>query len=79
MPPPGVDLNQRHDILSFDEIEILAEIFVDLGIRKVRITGGEPLVRKGIEQLACRLAAIPGLKRWLFQQTASYWRKRPNR
>jgi cyclic pyranopterin phosphate synthase len=51
----------REDILSFEEIARLAAIFVRLGVEKVRITGGEPLVRRDLERLVARLAAIPGL------------------
>jgi cyclic pyranopterin phosphate synthase len=51
-----------HDeLLSFDEIALLAEIFTQLGVRKVRLTGGEPLLRPGIEELVARLAHIPEL------------------
>ncbi|MBI4547910.1 MAG: GTP 3',8-cyclase MoaA [Ignavibacteriae bacterium] len=62
LPLQGVVLKDRKDVLSFDEIETLARIFVDLGIRKIRITGGEPLVRKGVEELCLRLAAMPELE-----------------
>jgi cyclic pyranopterin phosphate synthase len=49
----------RNALLSFEEIERIARIFVALGIRKIRITGGEPLLRKGIEKLIERLAKLP--------------------
>ncbi len=62
MPPRGVDLNPKDEILTFDEIVRLAEMFVDLGIKKIRLTGGEPLVRKGVEELCTRLAGIPGVQ-----------------
>jgi cyclic pyranopterin phosphate synthase len=49
----------RHaDLLRFEEIERLARVFVSLGVRKLRITGGEPLLRKGVEDLVAMLAAI---------------------
>ena len=48
--------------LSFDEIERVIAAFADLGVDKIRITGGEPLVRKNVPQLAQRLSAIPGIK-----------------
>jgi GTP 3',8-cyclase len=51
----------RAQILSFEEIERLARVFVDLGIAKVRLTGGEPLVRNRLPYLVERLAAIEGL------------------
>ena len=46
MPEEGVAAADRKEILSYDEIRELAEIFADLGIRKIKITGGEPLVRR---------------------------------
>ena len=49
----------RHaDLLRFEEIERLARIFVGLGVRKLRLTGGEPLLRRGVEDLVAMLAAI---------------------
>src|SRR5216117_2022958 len=46
-------------ILSFEEIARLARIFVGLGVRKIRLTGGEPLVRKQLHQLVAMLAELP--------------------
>lgn len=52
----------RQDILSFEEIERLVRLFVGFGVEKLRITGGEPLLRHGLDQLIAQLAAIdPGL------------------
>jgi cyclic pyranopterin phosphate synthase len=51
----------RELLLSFEEIVRLAEIFVGFGVEKVRLTGGEPLLRRGIEDLVGELAAIDGL------------------
>src|SRR3954451_25104024 len=51
----------RKELLSFEEIERVARTFVDLGVEKIRLTGAEPLVRKDVEQLVARLAAIAGL------------------
>ncbi len=51
----------RERLLTFEEIARLARIFVSLGVRKVRLTGGEPLLRRGIEDLVEMLACIPGL------------------
>jgi len=61
MPPEGVRLLPHASILSYNEISAFAAIAVSKGIRKIRITGGEPLVRKGIEKLIAMLAAIDGL------------------
>lgn len=52
----------RSELLSFEEIERLARAFVELGVEKIRITGGEPLLRHSIESLIERLAALEGLR-----------------
>ncbi|MBX3047446.1 MAG: GTP 3',8-cyclase MoaA [Anaerolineales bacterium] len=52
----------QEQLLSFDEIEQLTRAFVALGVRKVRLTGGEPLMRKDLESLIARLAAVPGVQ-----------------
>ncbi len=52
----------RSEILMFEEIELLARAFASLGVVKLRLTGGEPLLRRDIEQLIERLAAIDGIK-----------------
>jgi cyclic pyranopterin phosphate synthase len=62
MPSEGITLKPRAELLTFDEIETLATVFVKLGIEKIRITGGEPLVRNGVEKLCERITAISGLK-----------------
>jgi len=62
MPPEGIELGPKSSLLSYDEILTIAKLFVDLGVRKIRVTGGEPLVRKGVEHLCSQLAAIPGLE-----------------
>lgn len=49
---------ERDELLSFDEIERIARAAVTLGVRKLRLTGGEPLLRRGLEELIARLAAI---------------------
>ncbi|MFN0071829.1 MAG: GTP 3',8-cyclase MoaA, partial [Chloroflexota bacterium] len=49
-------------LLSFEEITRLARIFIDHGLRKIRLTGGEPLVRRDIERLVEMLSALPGLE-----------------
>src|SRR5207248_3155460 len=52
----------RDQLLSFEEIERLAQAFIRHGVQKIRLTGGEPLVRRGIEQLVELLARIPELE-----------------
>ncbi len=49
-------------LLDFDEIERLARVFVALGVEKLRLTGGEPLVRRGLERLVARLRRIDGVR-----------------
>jgi GTP 3',8-cyclase len=51
----------RHDILSFEEIARLARVFVGLGVTKVRLTGGEPLLRRDLPDLVRRLSGTPGV------------------
>ena len=52
---------KRDELLSFEEIERLARIFVGHGVQKIRLTGGEPLLRRKLERLVAMLAGIPGL------------------
>lgn len=61
MPETGVQFMPRAEILSFEEIERFARVAVSLGVDKLRITGGEPLVRKDLHHLIARLTAIPGV------------------
>ena len=61
MPEASPTFLPRDEILSFEEIERFARIAVRLGIRKIRLTGGEPLVRRDLHVLVRRLVAIPGL------------------
>jgi cyclic pyranopterin phosphate synthase len=62
MPEAGVQFVPHREILSFEEIERVARVAVSLGIRKVRITGGEPLVRRDLPVLVRKLAAIEGIE-----------------
>ena len=62
MPENGVEFVERREILDFEEIERFARIAVGLGITKLRVTGGEPLVRRDLPVLIRRLAAIPGVR-----------------
>ncbi|HBM07019.1 GTP 3',8-cyclase MoaA [Pseudomonas sp. Choline-3u-10] len=52
----------RQQVLGLEELERIARIFVGLGVKKIRLTGGEPLVRQGIVGLSERIAALPGLR-----------------
>ena len=51
----------RRDLLTFEEIARLAQVFAGLGVEKIRLTGGEPLIRRDVERLVEMLAEIPGL------------------
>jgi cyclic pyranopterin phosphate synthase len=62
MPEHDVEFVPRAEILDFEEIERFVRIAVGLGIVKLRVTGGEPLVRRGLPELIRRLAAIPGIR-----------------
>ncbi len=62
MPAAGVDKLAPHDILSYEDLYRIARVAVGQGIEKIRVTGGEPLVRKGIIEFLARLKALPGLK-----------------
>ncbi len=61
MPAEGLPWLPRDELLTFDEIETLVRAFVALGVRKLRLTGGEPLLRRDLPELVARLAAIPEL------------------
>jgi len=62
MPEGGIPVLPHEDILSYEEILRIAKLAVRGGIRKVRLTGGEPLVRKGIVEFVRRLGALEGLE-----------------
>ncbi|MEO0600405.1 MAG: GTP 3',8-cyclase MoaA [Myxococcota bacterium] len=61
MPAEGLDWMPRDTVLTFEELERIVTIFAKLGIRKIRLTGGEPTIRSGIVDLVARLAAIEGI------------------
>ena len=62
MPEEGVEWLPHEDILSYEDILRLAAIFARLGVEKVRLTGGEPLARKGLATLVAGLRAIDGIR-----------------
>jgi cyclic pyranopterin phosphate synthase len=61
MPEEGVHFVPRAEILSFEEMERVARVAAGLGVSKIRITGGEPLVRKDLDVLVRKILAIPGV------------------
>eukprot|EP01117_Protostelium_nocturnum_P010501 TRINITY_DN3781_c1_g1_i1.p1 TRINITY_DN3781_c1_g1~~TRINITY_DN3781_c1_g1_i1.p1 ORF type:complete len:386 (-),score=156.68 TRINITY_DN3781_c1_g1_i1:189-1346(-) len=62
MPENGIDLSPNSSILNQDEIVKLASLFVESGVDKIRLTGGEPLVRKDILDICKRIGSLEGLK-----------------
>lgn len=62
MPLDEYDWIEKQEILTFEEIVRLAKIFVQLGVDKIRLTGGEPLVRRDLEKLVSQLSPLPGLR-----------------
>lgn len=62
MPPEGIEWKQRDEILTLEEIVRVARVFVDLGIEKIRLTGGEPTVRRNLPHLISELATLDGLQ-----------------
>ncbi|WP_341957981.1 GTP 3',8-cyclase MoaA [Pseudomonas sp. RC10] len=61
----------RQQVLSLEELHRVAAVFVGLGVRKIRLTGGEPLVRPGIVELCRRIAALPGLRELVMTSNGS--------
>ena len=63
MPEGGIKGKTSHDeVLSIEDIYRIARVFVDLGVDKIRLTGGEPLVRKGVVELTDMLSKLDGLR-----------------
>lgn len=61
LPATGVRWLPKSQLLRFEEIERIARVLVQLGVRRIRLTGGEPTLRSDLTQLVERLAALPGL------------------
>ena len=59
MPHDGIPLSPRSHLMTADEIETFAKVFVDHGVTKIRLTGGEPLVRKDFTAILARLSKLP--------------------
>ncbi|HWH44704.1 MAG TPA: GTP 3',8-cyclase MoaA [Thermoleophilaceae bacterium] len=62
MPAEGLPWLEREEILSFEEIERIVSVLAAIGVRDVRLTGGEPLVRRDLPKLVGMLAAVPGVE-----------------
>ena len=63
MPPDGVEWKPHEAMLSFEEFLRLCRIMAELGIRKIKVTGGEPLVRRGVASFIKSLKALPGIEK----------------
>jgi cyclic pyranopterin phosphate synthase len=61
MPAENVQFKPRHELLTFEEIERFVRVAARLGVNKVRLTGGEPLVRQDVPLLVEKLVAVPGI------------------
>ena len=62
LPEGGVELKPHAEILSYEEIALILREAASLGVSRVRLTGGEPLVRRGLVPFAARIARIPGIR-----------------
>ena len=62
MPAEKVEFRPRDEILTFEEIERLVRVLAGMGVRKIRLTGGEPLVRQGLPILVRKLVHVPGIQ-----------------
>src|SRR5574343_1313478 len=58
MPAEGIQLNPKETIMRAEEIEAIAKVFVREGVNKIRLTGGEPLIRNDFERIILNLSAL---------------------
>jgi cyclic pyranopterin phosphate synthase len=61
MPPGGIPFRRHEDMLTYEDMEFFVRVAAGMGITKVRLTGGEPLVRKGLPELVGMLRGVPGI------------------
>ena len=71
MPEEGVCRRSHHEMMNEDEIVTAVEVAASLGIHKIRLTGGEPLVKKNVVSICRRVAAVEGIQEVCLPQTAS--------
>jgi cyclic pyranopterin phosphate synthase len=76
MPQEAMEWQPKSEILTYEEIIQLAEIFVSLGVNKLRVTGGEPMLRRDLENLIARLSRIPGIADLALTTNAHFLRGR---
>jgi len=72
MPFDEYEWIEKKEILTFEEIERLVRLFIPLGVDKIRLTGGEPLLRKDLDKLVARLTALTGLRDLCLTTNASH-------
>ncbi|MDO5411547.1 MAG: GTP 3',8-cyclase MoaA [Lachnospiraceae bacterium] len=63
MPEEGFTLTAREELLTYGEIEKICRMMADMGLKKIKLTGGEPLVRRNLSELVRRLKKIPGIEK----------------
>ena len=59
MPEDGIELSEKESLMTHEEVISIAKKFVDMGVRKIRLTGGEPLIKKNIEKIIVELTKLP--------------------
>ena len=79
MPAEGLPWLERSQILSFEEIERLVGLLATMGVKDVRLTGGEPLVRSEFPELVAKLARRPASTTCPSPPTATSWKEMPTR
>src|SRR5262249_57489999 len=62
MPEAGVELSPKSEVLTFEEIERLVGLLAQLGVERVRLTGGEPTVRKDVVEIVRRVPPVPRVR-----------------
>jgi cyclic pyranopterin phosphate synthase len=62
MPPQGLPWIRREELLTYEEIAEIVRVMAGMGLRKIRLTGGEPLIRKDLPRLPAMLSSIPGIE-----------------
>ena len=72
MPVEGVAKQHHHEILRYEELLLVARAAVAIGVEKIRITGGEPLVRRGIIDFLTELSGLPGLRHLVLTTNGFY-------